>query len=386
MACSTDIELLIMLRRSIGHFSALVRQISSVLRDLEIGLQQSRPLCRSRDTIEPALWSKSMTTPKSARRTFLRLAAGAIALPLSRIAWAQGYPTRPVRIVAGYAPGGGVDIVARLIGHWLSERLGQSFIVENRPGAASNIATEYVIRSPADGYTLQLIDSTGAINATLYDNLNFNFIRDMAPVAGIMSVPNIMLLHPSVPAQTVPEFISYVRANPGKINVASAGTGTSPHLSAELFKMMTGVNIVHVPYRGMAPALNDLLGGQVQSSFATASASIQYVLAGKLKALAVTTTSRSEALPDVPALAEFVPGYEATTWYGIGAPRNTPIEIVDTLNKEVNAALDDPTMRARFTNLAGKVLPGSSANLGKFIADETEKWAKVVKFSGAKPG
>ena len=327
-----------------------------------------------------------MTTPKSARRTFLRLAAGAIALPLSRIAWAQGYPTRPVRIVAGYAPGGGVDIVARLIGHWLSERLGQSFIVENRPGAASNIATEYVIRSPADGYTLQLIDSTGAINATLYDNLNFNFIRDMAPVAGIMSVPNIMLLHPSVPAQTVPEFISYVRANPGKINVASAGTGTSPHLSAELFKMMTGVNIVHVPYRGMAPALNDLLGGQVQSSFATASASIQYVLAGKLKALAVTTTSRSEALPDVPALAEFVPGYEATTWYGIGAPRNTPIEIVDTLNKEVNAALDDPTMRARFTNLAGKVLPGSSANLGKFIADETEKWAKVVKFSGAKPG
>jgi tripartite-type tricarboxylate transporter receptor subunit TctC len=329
---------------------------------------------------------QAMTTPKFARRAFLRLAAGAVALPaISRATEAQGYPSRPVRIVAGYAAGGGVDVTARLIGQWLSERLGQSFVVENRPGAASNIATEHVIRSVADGHTLQLIDSTGAINASLYDNLSFNFIRDMAPVAGIMSVPNIMLLHASVPAQTVPELISYARANPGRINVASAGTGTSPHLSGELFKMMTGANIVHVPYRGMAPALNDLLGGQVQMSFATASASIQYVKTGKLRALAVTTASRSEALPDVPALAEFIPGYEATTWYGLGAPRNTPVEIINTLNREVNAALADGRMQARFADLAATILPGSPADLARFIADDTEKWAKVVKFSGAKP-
>lgn len=327
-----------------------------------------------------------MTNMKSARRTFLQLAASAAALPaVSRVAKAEAYPTRPVRIVAGYAPGGGVDITARLIGQWLSERLGQSFIIENRPGAGSNIATEYVIRSPADGYTLQLIDTTGAINATLYDSLNFNFIRDMAPVAGILSVPNILMVHPSIAAQTVPEFISYAKANPGKVNVASAGTGTSPHLSCELFKMMTGVDMVHVPYRGMAPALNDLLGGQVQASFATASASIQYVTAGKLKALAVTTASRSEALPDVPAVAEFVPGYAATTWYGLGAPRNTPASIIDMLNREVNAALADPKMRARLAALAGTLLPGSPVDLAKFIADETEKWGKVIRVAGIKP-
>jgi len=327
-----------------------------------------------------------MMDVKLARRTFLELAAGAIALPaVSRVASAQAYPTRPVRIVAGYAPGGGVDITARLIGQWLSERLGQSFIIENRPGAGSNIATEYVIRSPADGYTLQLIDTTGAINATLYDNLNFNFIRDMAPVAGILSVPNILMVHRSVAAQTLPEFISYAKANPGKVNVASAGTGTSPHLSCELFKMMTGVDMVHVPYRGMAPALNDLLGGQVQASFATASASIQYVPTGKLKALAVTTASRSEILPDVPAVAEFVPGYEAATWYGLGAPRGTPAGIIETLNKEVNTALADPKMRARIATLAGTLLPGSPADLAKFIADETEKWGKVIRVAGIKP-
>jgi tripartite-type tricarboxylate transporter receptor subunit TctC len=314
------------------------------------------------------------------------LAASAAALPaVSPFAKAEAYPTHPVRIVAGYAPGGGVDITARLIGQWLSERLGQSFIIENKPGAASNIATEYVIRSPADGYTLQLIDTTGAINATLYGNLNFNFIRDMAPVAGILSVPNILMVHSSVPARTVPEFIAYAKSNPGKVNVASAGIGTSPHLSCELFKIMTGVDMVHVPYRGMAPALNDLLGGQVQASFATASASIQYVTAGKLKALAVTTASRSEVLPDVPAVAEFVPGYAATTWYGLGAPRNTPAPIIDTLNREVNAAIADTKMSARLATLSGTLLPGSSADLAKFIADETEKWGKVIRLAGIKP-
>ncbi len=319
------------------------------------------------------------------RRAFLRLAAASAALPaVAGIARAQAYPTRPVRIIAGYAPGGGVDITARLMGQWLSERLGQPFVVENRPGAASNIATEFVVRSPADGYTLLLIDPTSAINATLYDSLRFNFIHDIAPVAGIMSVPNIMMVHPSVPARTVLEFISYAKAHPGRISFASAGTGTSPHLSGELFKMMAGVDMTHIPYRGMAPALTDLLAGQVQLCFGTASSSIEYVRAGKLRGLAVTTVSRSQALPDVPTVAEFVPGYEASTWYGIGAPRNTPLEIIGTLNKEVNAALADLKMRARLADLSGTVLPGSPADLGRFIADETEKWAKVVKFSGAK--
>jgi tripartite-type tricarboxylate transporter receptor subunit TctC len=327
-----------------------------------------------------------MANMKFARRTFLQLAASTAALPaVSAVARADAYPTRPVRIVVGYAPGGGVDITARLIGQWFSERLGQSVIIENKPGAASNIATEYVIRSPADGHTLQLIDTTGAINATLYGNLNFNFIRDMAPIAGILSVPNILVVHSSVPARTVPEFIAYAKANPGKINVASAGTGTSPHLSCELFKMMAGINMVHVPYRGMAPALNDLIGGQIQASFATATASIQYVTAGKLRALAVTTAARSEVLPDVPTVAEFVPGYEATTWYGLGAPHNTPAPIIETLNTAVNAALADPRLRDRLATLAGTLLPGSPADLAKLIADETEKWGKVIRVAGIKP-
>jgi tripartite-type tricarboxylate transporter receptor subunit TctC len=341
---------------------------------------------RYRWIVPAVIEEQGMTDAKFARRTLLQLVASAAALPaVSRIASARAYPERPVRIVVGYAPGGGVDVTARLIGQWLSERLGQSFIIENKSGAASNIATEYVIRSPADGYTLQLIDSTGAINATLYDNLNFKFMRDMAPVAGIVSVPNILIVHPSVPARTVPEFVAYAKANPGQVNVASAGTGTSPHLSGELFKMMAGVDMVHVPYRGMAPALNDLLGGQVQASFATASASIEYVKAGTLRALAVTTMARSEVLPDVPAVAEFIPGYDATTWYGLGAPRLTQAEIIDTLNREVNAALADTKMRARLATLAGTLLPGSPADLAKFIADETEKWGKVIRVAGIKP-
>lgn len=328
-----------------------------------------------------------MTNLKLSRRAFFNLAAGAAALSaVSHIASAQDYPTRPVRIIAGFAPGGGVDITARLMGQWLSDRLGRTFVVENRPGAASNIATEFVVRSPADGYTLLLIATTEAINATLYDNLSFNFIRDIVPVAGIMNAPNIMVVHPSFPARDVPEFISYAKANPGKINFASAGTGTSTHLSGELFKMMTGVDMVHVPYRGMAPALTDLLGGQVQVSFGTGAGTIELVKAGKLRALAVTTQTRSDVLPDVPAVAEFVPGFEASTWYGIGAPRKTPVEIIGKLNKEVNAALADTKMRARLAGLAGTVFPISPAEFDTFIAAETEKWAKVIRTANIKPG
>jgi len=321
-----------------------------------------------------------MTTAKFARRTFLRLVAGAAALPaIARIVNAQSYPTHPVRIIAGYAPGGGVDITARLIGPWLSERLGQSFVVENRPGAASNIATEFVVKSPADGYTLLLIDPTGAINATLYDGLRFTFIRDIAPVAGIMNVPNIMLVHPSVPARTVPEFIAYAKANPGRVSVASAGTGTSPHLSCELFKMMTGIDMVHVPYRGGAPALTDLIGGQVQVYFSPLPESIENVRSGSVRALAVTTAKRSQALPDVPTIGESVPGFEASTWQGIGAPRATPGEIVTRLNREVNAALADDTIKARLAELGSIPTPMSPAEFEKFIADETVKWAKVIR-------
>jgi tripartite-type tricarboxylate transporter receptor subunit TctC len=323
---------------------------------------------------------------KPPRRQFLHLAAGAAALPaLSRIARAQGYPSRPVRIVVGFAAGGGVDIVARLIAQWLSERLGEQFVIENRPGAATNIATEAVVRSPADGYTLLAVDATAAINATLYDKLNFNFIRDIAPVAGIIRVANVMEVNPSFPAKTVPEFIDYAKANPGKINFASGGNGAPPHVSGELFKMMTGVDIVHISYRGLASALTDLIGGQVQVMFGTMPPSIEYIRAGKLRALAVTTATRSAALPDIPTVGEFVPGYEASTWYGLGAPRNTPAETIEKLNKEINAAFSDPRMNARLADLGGMPLPGSPADFGRLIAEETEKWAKVVRFSGAKP-
>jgi tripartite-type tricarboxylate transporter receptor subunit TctC len=323
---------------------------------------------------------------KLPRRAFLRLAAGAAALPaVSRIAWAQAYPTRPVRIIVGAAPSGSFDIMARLIGQRLSEQLGQPFVIDNRPGAVGNIATEAVVRSPADGYTLLLVGAPHAINATLYDKLNFNFIRDIAPVAGIDREPLVMAVNPSVPARTVPEFIAYAKANPGKISMASAGNGTPSHVSGELFKMMAGVNMVHVPYRGGGPALPDLLAGQVQVMFPSMSSSIEYVRTGKLRALAVTTATRSDALPQVSTVSDFVPGFEATLWTGIGAPKNTPADIVDKLNREINAGLADPTIKARLADLGGTPLVGSPADFGKLIADETEKWAKVVKFAGIKP-
>jgi tripartite-type tricarboxylate transporter receptor subunit TctC len=323
---------------------------------------------------------------KLPRRTFLQLAAGAAVLPaVSRIAFAQAYPTRPVRIIVGFAPGGTADIIARLMGQWLSERLGQPFIIENRPGGGTNIATEAVVRAPADGYTLLMLSATQAINATLYDKLNFNFIRDIVPVAGTMRVPGIMVVNPSVPANTVPEFIAYAKANAGKLSMASGGIGSAGHISGELFKMMTGINIAHVPYRGGGPALTDLLAGQVQVYFSPMPAAIEYIKAGKLRALAVTTAARSEALPDIATVAEFVPGYEASTWVGVGAPKATPTEIVEKLNKEINAALADPKIKARLADLGGTVLPGTPADFGKLIADETEKWGKVVKFTGIKP-
>ena len=311
--------------------------------------------------------------------------AGAAALPaVSRIAWAQAYPSRPVRIIVGFAPSGATDIMARLIGQWLSERLGQQFIVENRPGAASNIATEAVVNAPPDGYTLLVVTSVNAINATLYDKLSFNLIRDIAPVASIHREPFLVEVNPSVPVKTVPELIAYAKANPANINMASAGIGSGNHIAGELFKMMTGVTFVHVPYRGAGPALVDLLGGQVQVMFATMSSSIEYVRGGKLRALAVTTATRSPVLPDIPTVAEFVPGYESSFWTGVGAPKNTPAEIVDKLNKEINAALADPKMKARLAELGATALPGSPADFGRLIADETEKGAKVVKFAGVK--
>jgi tripartite-type tricarboxylate transporter receptor subunit TctC len=320
------------------------------------------------------------------RRQFLHLAAGAAALPaVSRFAWAQAYPSRPVRIIVPVAPGGGIDIVARLIGRWLSERLGQPFVIENRPGAGTNIGTEAVVRSAADGYTLLLVSPFNAINATLYDKLNFNFIRDVAPVAGISRESNVMVVNPSVPAKTVPEFIAYAKANRGKFSMASGGIGGSAHVSGELFKMMSGVDMLHVPYRGMAAALTDLLGGQVQVAFAAAPSSIEYIGAGKLRALAVTTATRLQALPEIPTVGDFLPGYEASQWYGVAAPRNTPAEIITKLNREINAAFADPKMKARLADTGGEMLPGSPADFGKHIADETEKWGKVVKFAGMKP-
>jgi len=317
---------------------------------------------------------------KLPRREFLCLAAGAAALSAaSRIAWAQAYPSRPVSLVAGFAPGGGVDITARLIGQWLSERLGQQFVIENRPGAAGNIGTEAVVRARGDGYTLLLVGSFNTINATLYDRLNFNFIRDIAPVASVMRYPYVMVVNPSVPAKSIPELIAYAKANPGKLNMASPGTGTGDHIAGELFKMMTGVNMVHVPYRGAAPALTDLLGNQAQVMFPSMPSSIQYIRAGQLRALAVVTATRSDMLPDIPTVAEFVPGYEAGSWYGVGAPKATPDEIIDKLNKEINAGLADPKIKARLANLGGDVLALSPADFSKLIADETEKWGKLIR-------
>jgi tripartite-type tricarboxylate transporter receptor subunit TctC len=322
---------------------------------------------------------------KLPRRTFLRLAAGAAALPtVSRFAWAQAYPSRPVRLIAGFPPGGSVDITARLIGQWLSERLGQQVVIENRPGAAGNIGSETALNSPADGYTLLLCGVANAISTTLYDKLNYNF-RDIAPVAAVSRAPNVMVVHPSVPAKTVPEFISYAKANPGTINMASSGVGTSIHLSGELFKLMAGVNMQHVPYRGSGPMLTDLLAGQVQIAFDNLQSSMPHVRAGKLRALAVTTATRSEVLPDIPTVAEFVPGYDVSTWNVVCAPKNTPDGIVDRLNREINAGLADPKIKARLADIAASPLPGSRADYSKLIADETEKWAKVIKSAGIKP-
>jgi len=323
---------------------------------------------------------------KILRRRFLELAVGVTALPAAaRIASAQAYPTRPVRIVVGYAAGGGTDLVARLMGQWLSERLGQQFVIENRTGAATNIGTEAVVRTPADGYTLLLAHTANAINATLYEKLNFNFIRDITPVAGIIRVPSVMVVNPSLPAKTVPEFVTYAKANPGKINMASGGAGGPDHMSGELFKTMTGVNMIHVPYRGLSPALTDLLAGQVQVIFSSLPAAIEYIKAGKLRALAVTTATRFEGAPDIPTVGDVVPGYEASQWYGVGVPKNAPVEIVKKLNKEINAGLANPRLRAQLADLGGTALPGSAADFGKLIAEETVKRAKAVKFSGAQP-
>jgi tripartite-type tricarboxylate transporter receptor subunit TctC len=323
---------------------------------------------------------------KLPRRNFLHLAAGAVALPaFSRVARAQAYPTRTVRVIVPGAAGNTIDILARLIGQRLSERLGQPFVIENRPGAGTNIGTEAVVRAPADGYTLLLIAAGNVISPSLYDNLNFNFIRDIAPVASIFRVPNVLVVNPSFPAKTVPEFIAYARANPGKINFASPGIGTSIHLSGELFKMMADVNLVHVPYRATATALTDLMSGRVEAIFDNLPTSLEYIRSGTLRALAVTTASRSELLPNIPTVGDFLSGYEASAAAGIGAPRNTPVEVVDKLNSEINVALADPKIKARLVELGGTVLALSPADYGKLNAAEIEKWAKVVKFSGAKP-
>jgi tripartite-type tricarboxylate transporter receptor subunit TctC len=314
------------------------------------------------------------------RRQFLQMAVGTAALPtISRFAWAQSYPTRPVRLVVGYPAGGTTDILARLMGQWLSERLGQQFVIENRPGAAGNIAAEAVARAAPDGYTLLMIDPQPAINVTLFDKLNFDFDRDLAPVAGITRMPAVMVVNPSVPAKSVPEFMAYAKVNPGKLNFASPGIGTAPHLAGEMFKAMTGIDMVHVPYRGAAPALTDLLGGQVQVYFIATLASIDYIRDGRLRALGVTTSTRSDLLPDLPTLADFAPGYEMSAWFGIVAPKNTPAEIVDTLNKEINAGLADPKIKARLAGFDGRVLAGSPADFGKLIANETAKWGRVIR-------
>jgi tripartite-type tricarboxylate transporter receptor subunit TctC len=324
----------------------------------------------------------AMTLP---RRTFLHLAAGAAALPaVSRLAWAQTYPTRPVRVIVANAAGSAGDILARLVAQWLSERLGQQFVIENRPGGGNTIGTEAVVRAPADGHTLLLVSPPNAIGATLHDKLNYNFIQDIAPVAGISREPQVVLVNPSVPAKTIPEFIAYAKANPGKLNMASSGIATASHMAGELFKMMTGVNMQHVPYRGAAPAFTDLIGGQVQFMVITPVSSIEYIKSGKLRPLAVTTSTRLEMLPDTPTVGQSVPGYESSGFFGIGAPRNTPAEIVDRLNREINAGLADSKVKERFKALGSTVLAGSPADFGRLIADETEKWAKVIKFAGIK--
>jgi tripartite-type tricarboxylate transporter receptor subunit TctC len=317
---------------------------------------------------------------KFARRQFLHLTAIVIGLPaISRMANAQAYPTRPVRLVVGFAAGGAPDIAARLVAQWLSERLGQQFIVENRPGAGGNIATEVVVDAPADGHTLLLINISNAVNATLYRKLKYDFIRDIAPVASVSHENYAMEVHPSFPAKTVPEFIAYAKANPGKLNMASPGNGTGPHVAGELFKIMAGVDMVHVAYRGSPPALTDLLAGQVQMMFSPLSSSIEYVRGGKLRALAVTTAARSEVLPDVPTVGEFVPGYQASGWFGVGAPAKTPVEIVDRLNQEINSGLADAKLKARLADLGAAVFVGSPSDFAKHIAAETEKWGKVVR-------
>ncbi|HWF93483.1 MAG TPA: tripartite tricarboxylate transporter substrate binding protein [Xanthobacteraceae bacterium] len=322
---------------------------------------------------------------KLLRRRFLRLAAGAAVSPaLARAAWAQSYPARPVHLIVGFAAGGPNDTVARLIGQFLSERLGQSFVIENRTGVGGNIGTEAVVRAPADGYTLLLATGANAVNASLYDKLSFNFIRDIAPVAGLMRAPNVMVVNPSLPAKTVPEFIAYAKANAGKINMATAGNGSAPHISGELFKMMAGVDLVPVAYRGGGPALIDLLGGQMQVMFEPTISTIAYVRAGTLRALAVTSATRSELLPDIPTVGEFLPGYEASQWYGIGAPKSTPPEIVERLNRDINAGLADPKLKARLADLGGVPMPMSPAEFGKLVADETEKWGKVIRTANIK--
>jgi len=320
------------------------------------------------------------------RRKFLRLAAGAVALPsVPRIARAQAYPTRPVRMIVSFAPAGTTDIVARLVGRWLSEHLGQQFVIENRPGANGNIGTEAVVRAPPDGYTLLMADASLAINAILYDKLNFNLVRDTAPVAGVVRAPLILVVHPSVPARTIPEFIAHAKSNPAKINYGSAGIGSTLHVTGELFKITTGVDLFHVPYRGGGPAIADLIGGQVQAVFIPAPAGIEYVRAGTLRALALTSANRFDALPGLPTIGEHVPGYEASTWYGVVAPRNTASAIIDSLNKETNAGLADARLKAQFSELGAEVFPGSPADFGKLIAAETEKWAKVIRAANIKP-
>ena len=322
---------------------------------------------------------------KLVRRRFLSLAAGAVALPaISRMAQAQSYPSRPVHLVVGVAAGGSVDIFARLISQSLSQRLGQSFVVDNRPGAGTNVATEAVVRAPADGYTLLLVAAPNAINATLYERLNFDFARDIAPVASIGRVPLVMVVNPTVPARTVPEFIAYAKANPSKINMASGGVGTTPHVAGELFKMMAGINMVHVPYRGAGPAIADLIAGQVQVLFAGTPEAMEHIRTGRLRPLAVTGTTRSSVMADVPTIGDHLPGYEASGFFGVGAPRNTPAEVIDRLNKEINAALADPKIKERLADLGGAVIPSSPVDFGKLIVDETQKWAKVIRFAGIK--